>query len=436
MKEIYYQELPELKFITPTKPFTNQTKEWREKRLKKLEQKLSSNLSYYDRVATKKNDILCFFALIGLILQIVVLIIDFDYENRVLVDSQQRYILKLIISATTLILILLQINYYHVLSIIEDTKWGFPTIWSGFFNSSLIYKAAFEIIICAIHPLPSFSPEWDILGLLMIFRLFLFFRFLKYHSIIFKQRNRVLKDNAFLRRKKPIYGWKLVMKMYFYTNSLSTLVIAYSAIILSGAFCIHIAERGLNSSLLSYGNAVYFTIVSCASIGYGDIYPKTYLGKLIDCIFAIIGIITLSFMVSMGDKALRMRSVELFSVESMGVILLESKKSNISAMYIQNYWKLRKIMKKNGRWPYNPDEAASLNILQQRIVALLIGKIKEASRSMHRYRIRQMGLNTFYKKDKEKDENKNEKVSIQKKDSKKIQERVDINVRKKAFGLK
>ena len=431
LQEIYYNELPELK--NPLKgKFSIQTKEWREKRRKDLEQKLSSNLTHYDTVATKKNDYLCLFALIGIILQITLLLIDYDSDARVYVHTEQCYYIKYMISGSTLILILLQINYYHVLAIIEDTKWGFPTIWSGFFNSSLIYKAAGEIIICVIHPLPGFGPEYDVIGLLMIFRGFLFFRFLKYHSRIFRQRNRILKDNIFLRRKRPIYGWKLVMKMYFYTHSLTTVVIVYTAILLIGAFFIHIAERAKNDQLNSYGNSLYFTIVSTASIGYGDIAPKTNLGKVIDCSFAIIGIVTLSFIVSMGDKALKMRSVELFSVESMGVMILDSKRSNISAVYIQSFWNLRKIMKKYGKWPYNSEEAATLNIFQQRIVAVLIGRIKDSSRSMHRYRIRQMALSTFYKKDKEekkdkgknenKDEKDEEKNSIKKRDSTKLRD--------------
>ena len=455
MKEILLKELPELKNPLAHGKFSIQTKEWREKRRKDLEQKLSSNLTHYDTVATKKNDLLCIFAGIGIILQIYLLIIDYDTETRSYIHTERCYYVKILISVTSAILILLQINYYHVLAIIEDTKWGFPTIWSGFFNSSLIYKAAFEIILCAIHPLPIFPPEYDCIGLFMVFRGFLFFRFLKYHSRIFRQRNRILRDNPFLRRKRPIYGWKLVMKMYFYTHSVTTVVVVYAVILIIGAFFIHIAERADNPSLTSYGNALYFTIISTSSIGYGDISPKTSLGKVIDCSFAIIGIVTLSFIVSMGDKALRMRSVELFSVESMGVMILDSKRSNISAEYIQNYWKLRKIMKRYGKWPYNSEEAAELNIFQQRIVAVLIGRIKDCSRSMHRYRIRQMALSTFYKKDRDdkKEEVKQEKgdeekSSIKKRNSglakdqlakemeRKIRERKHISLIKQGFNLK
>lgn len=78
-------------------------------------------------------------------------------------------------------------------------------------------------------------------------------------------------------------------KMYFYTHPVTSLIVTYSIILLTAAFCIMIAERTLNENLTNYGNALYMTIVSCASIGYGDITPRSYLGKFIVCVFALIG---------------------------------------------------------------------------------------------------------------------------------------------------
>ena len=321
---------------------------------------------------------------------------DYDPETRIYNHSPICILLKTLITLTTIIVICLQINFYYALGMIENKKWGFPNFWSAFFDTSLIKKAAIEIIICAIHPLPFLPAELDSLGLLMIFRAFLFIRFLKYHSTIYRLRQRILDETPYLKRHRPIFGWKLVMKTYFYTNPITTLVGTYSFVLLAGAFCIHVAERADNDSLTDYGNSLYMTIISCASIGYGDITPKTYSGKFIVCVFALIGISTLSLLVSVGDRAIRMRSVELFSVDYVSVLILRSKIRNISATYIQCVWKLRALMKKHGKkWPYTPEQASRLNILQQRLVAILIGQIKQSSRSMHRYRIRELALSNF-----------------------------------------
>ena len=391
MAEVYYQEMKDLSTNPKDTP-----KESREMRRKILEQKISVNLTHYDKFASKKNDQICLFALIGIILAITLMLSDYDPEQRSYENTPLCILLKTLITITTGIVIVMQMDYYYVLGKIENSKWGFPNFWSSLFDTSLMKKATVEMVVCAIHPLPFFNAKMDSIGLLMIFRVFLFIRYLKYHSKLFQLRHRILDENPYLKRHRPIFGWKLVMKTYFYTNPGATLIITYSFILLAGAFCIHVAERADNDSLTGYGNSLYFTIISCASIGYGDIVPVTYSGKFIVCMFALIGISTLSLLVSVGDRAIRMRSVELFSVDYVSILLLRSKIANISATYLQSVWKLRSIMKKNGRkWPYSPEEATKLGIFQQKSVAILIGKIKEASRTMHRYRIRELALTNF-----------------------------------------
>lgn len=393
---------------------TKANNEIRETRKKIVEEKISVNLTHYDKVASKKNDQICFFALIGLILAITLMLTDYDPETRTYDNTPVCIFLKTLITISTMIVIVMQLNFYHVLGRIENTKWGFPNFWSSLFDTSLIRKAAVEILVCAIHPLPFFNARLDSIGLLMIFRVFLFIRWLKYHSKLFQLRHRILNENPYLKRHRPIFGWKLVMKTYFYTNPVATLIITYSFILLAGAFCIHVAERADNDNLTDYGNSLYFTIISCASIGYGDIVPVTYSGKFIVSVFALVGITTLSLLVSVGDRAIRMRSVELFSVDYVSVLLLRSKIANISATYLQSVWKLRSLMKKNGRkWPYMPEEATKLSIFQQKTVAILIGKIKDASRTMHRYRIRELALSNFQealaeKKEEEDDDDEKE----------------------------
>lgn len=290
---IFHHEMQEIKLNIKSQNEKEEAKRFksvaRQFRRQELHQKLQSNRNKYDLISTKKNDYICFFALFGFLLQIYLLIIDFDFENRVFINPPICDVIRILISLSTIILAFLIMNFYYVLAIIEDSKWGFPTIWAGFFNTKLALKALTEMIICAIHPIPFMDPKYDAIGLLMILRIFLLMRYLKYHSRIFKQRHRILKDKEYIRRRRPIFGWQLVMKTHFYTYPMTTLVITYSCIIAITAFCVHVAEREANEKLTSYYNAIYMTIISNASIGYGDITPITYLGKFIVCLFALLG---------------------------------------------------------------------------------------------------------------------------------------------------
>ena len=56
------------------------------------------------------------------------------------------------------------------------------------------------------------------------------------------------------------------------------------ALVLAGAAGFMVLED------LSFGNAVYFTVVTLATVGYGDIYPTTAGGKILAVIFIIAGV--------------------------------------------------------------------------------------------------------------------------------------------------
>lgn len=51
-----------------------------------------------------------------------------------------------------------------------------------------------------------------------------------------------------------------------------------------GTFFYHVVEN------LSWVDAFYFSVVSLATVGYGDIVPATTLGKLFTCFYILMGI--------------------------------------------------------------------------------------------------------------------------------------------------
>jgi len=63
------------------------------------------------------------------------------------------------------------------------------------------------------------------------------------------------------------------------------LAAATSAIVIAGgAVFYHVTER------FSWLNAVYFCVVTLATVGYGDITPKTNAGKLFTIFYILVGI--------------------------------------------------------------------------------------------------------------------------------------------------
>ncbi|MCF7834575.1 potassium channel family protein [Candidatus Gracilibacteria bacterium] len=70
----------------------------------------------------------------------------------------------------------------------------------------------------------------------------------------------------------------------FFSNLLLIEIIVIILVIIIGAVIFHYIEG------LHFGDALYFTVTTMSTIGFGDITPQTDLGKIFVSIYAIIGV--------------------------------------------------------------------------------------------------------------------------------------------------
>lgn len=73
-------------------------------------------------------------------------------------------------------------------------------------------------------------------------------------------------------------------------NPLATLATAALILILVGAAAFSAVELGTNPSINSYFDAVWFTIVTATTVGYGDVFPTTVAGRIVAFFVFVIGI--------------------------------------------------------------------------------------------------------------------------------------------------
>jgi len=79
----------------------------------------------------------------------------------------------------------------------------------------------------------------------------------------------------------------------------------------------YLLEFGINESLHSYLDAIYWALVTISTVGYGDISPVTEMGKVISMFGIIVGIAMISFVTSVMVSAFSERFDELRNQDSI-----------------------------------------------------------------------------------------------------------------------
>jgi len=79
----------------------------------------------------------------------------------------------------------------------------------------------------------------------------------------------------------------------------------------------YLLEYGINESLHSYLDAIYWALVTISTVGYGDISPVTEMGKIISMFGIVFGIAMISFVTSVMVSAFSERFDELRNQDSI-----------------------------------------------------------------------------------------------------------------------
>lgn len=73
-------------------------------------------------------------------------------------------------------------------------------------------------------------------------------------------------------------------------SSLMKIILITFLVIALGSIGLFISENGKNDNIDSIGDALWWSIVTISTVGYGDIYPTSMLGRIIGIITMILGI--------------------------------------------------------------------------------------------------------------------------------------------------
>lgn len=83
---------------------------------------------------------------------------------------------------------------------------------------------------------------------------------------------------------------RVARSMIFYS------LVLFLTVLFVGAFAMYIVERVKDPMFNNYFNDVWFVMETITTVGYGDMVPSTYLGKLVDMVIMPVGISVISLL--------------------------------------------------------------------------------------------------------------------------------------------
>ena len=137
--------------------------------------------------------------------------------------------------------------------------------------SFLIYPFTPMAILDLICILPSLNIIQNGFKILKVFRLFRTFRVFRVFKTIRYSKSIKLIKGVFIRQKKPL---------------LTVGVLALAYILISALIIFNVEPESFHS----FFDAIYWATVSLTTMGYGDIYPVTTIGRLVTMFSSIFGI--------------------------------------------------------------------------------------------------------------------------------------------------
>lgn len=141
------------------------------------------------------------------------------------------------------------------------------------------------------------------------------------------------------RGRNPEFTKRLLSVLKHYVVAFAAIMAVYFILLL---LLIRAEKASPDASILNLGQAVWYSLATFTTVGYGDLYPVTSAGRMISSVFLIIGISLLGFFVGFTmDFVSRMRPVITLTMKSDRPWYIFTAKTVNAMLFAENLKKVR-----------------------------------------------------------------------------------------------
>lgn len=318
-------------------------------------------LQELDTKRQQTNVIVLGLALLGLMIGLMENELMWHNRNIPVMSYQ---LIKLLNLGITAVLFYFVLRYYSIefelLEVSGKTVLG-VTYWQAFSSSGLLSSLILETAVIAIQPLPFVNYHVHVWGLDTycsyasdgFLAVFMFVRLYLYAPRIIAEASGLKNEKTRLigLMNNVDISYTFIAKAML-RDSLMTLLFLFVVSVVTLSYAMLVFERpiGPGTNLDLYENTVWLIIITMTTVGYGDTYPQTPLGRYVAIIAALLAVVLVALAVGSVTERLTLTRDESKVLEFIESIRnTQDRKTAAARMLQQGLKSYLKTSKQGGR---------------------------------------------------------------------------------------
>eukprot|EP00741_Cyanophora_paradoxa_P003790 tig00000718_g3684.t1 len=295
-----------------------------------------------------QGDYQFWFSILSLIIMVVQKEISFNNREPAIHTD----ILRATISLLSVLLCVSVVRYYNIRVKILVRKNIVPPT-AGVFAAGLSFRLGFELMQCLIHNCPYIDRAPPILEnvvtLIMFLRMRYFFRFMVMHSKLFTPSGRFIGALTGVH-----YSDSFVVRTILFNRPWIVMACAYAIMLSTTSYCMYQFERQNavdtgteeDNDLMLFRNNIWCAIVTSLTVGYGDMYPRTDLGRLVVLLTAVCGAFLTALSIALIHNSLELNVQQTKVVQFLKKDEYKTRVKLCAVRCMQAAWRLHLARKR------------------------------------------------------------------------------------------
>lgn len=213
---------------------------------------------------------------------------------------------------------------------------------ASLYRANLLQWFTLEFALVIIHPTPFLTfgnlRDEQIIGLVIFLRAYLLSRFLFLHSYFSSSVGRFVSGFT-----KITFTPNLMYRVILSERPYPLVIGSFVGVLFSIGYCLLVVERFDNPLIQTYSDALWLVVVTILTIGYGDKYPVTIVGRAVVVSGAFAGIILTAMIITLLFKALELSPQESKLVSFLRRDSAHSQMIRLAAQSVQAAYRLKKL---------------------------------------------------------------------------------------------